>query len=249
MTTIGRDQVAFNAFLRDGLGVLGLPLDARQLLLLERFRRLVLEENRVQNLTSITGPYDFAVRHVLDSLTCLVTGLLEGEARLADLGSGAGFPGVPLKIARPALDVTLVDSSRKRAAFLSTLVSALGLDRCEVLAMRAEELGRRAERREAYDLVVVRAVASLPADLECAVPLLARGGRFVAMKGPKAAGELPAAERAAALLGARLERVLELRLPLSGDRRALVVFRKETPTPDKYPRRPGLPARKPLGVR
>lgn len=234
--------------MRDGLSLLGLGLEPAQAALLDRFRRLLLEENLAHNLTRLESDCDFAIRHVVDSLTCLLTGVLDTGGRLVDIGSGAGFPGIPLKIARPALDVTLLDSSHKRTAFLSRAVVSLGLEGCRVLTERAEVLGRAPGHRAAYGLAVARAVAAMAVDLEYAVPLLTLGGRFVAMKGPKALTELGAAERAAGELGAELEQATELTLPLTGDRRLLAVFVKTAPTPDSYPRRPGVPAKRPLGT-
>ena len=238
--------MAFRGFLADGLAVLGFPLEPFQFQLLERFRSLLLSENLTHNLTRLEGDYDFALRHVVDSLTCLTTGLFEGPGSLVDIGSGAGFPGIPLKIARPELSLTLVEASRKRAAFLSKVISELGLVECEVLAERAENVGRDPSKRGSYELAATRAVASLVVDLEYAVPLLTTGGKLVAMKGPRSAGELESAARAARALGAELWRVTELTLPLTRARRLLAVFVKTSSTPDRYPRRPGGPARRPL---
>ena len=237
---------AFRAFLRDGLAVLGLELDAGQVELLDLFRRLLAEAGRTHNLTALRTDYEVATKHVIDSLTCLLTGLFEAGGRLADVGSGAGFPGLILKIARPSLAVTLIDSARKKTAFLSRAVDRLGLDRVTVLTERAEALGRLPEHRGRYDLAVARAVSGLAVDLEYAVPLLAPGGHFVAMKGPRVVEELARGERAAEVLGAELTEVLDLVLPLAGERRALVVFRKVRETPEAYPRRPGVPAKRPL---
>ncbi len=232
----------------DGLGALGLGLREAQLSLLDRFRHAVVRENLVQNLTTLVGDYDMAVKHVLDSLTLLATGLFDGPGRVVDIGSGAGFPGVPLKVARPDLKLTLLDSLRKRAAFLERAVRELGLEGCEVVAARAETFARQEGRRESYDLAVARAVAPLVVDLEYASPLLRVGGRFVAMKGPRLAEELGPALRASATLGVALDRVVELTLPLAGERRALAVFLKLSPTPDAYPRREGVPERRPLAT-
>lgn len=240
------DRLSFLRTLGEGLSELGTSLAPAQLQQMDEFRRLLLEENRRQNLTTIESDYDFAVKHVLDSLSCLATGLFDLPRRLADLGTGAGFPGIPLQIARPHLKTCLVDSLHKRTAFLERVVTTLGLSGCEVLSERAENLGRNPPWRESLALVVVRAVASLPVLAEYAIPLLSPGGHFVAMKGPGFAAELEDGNYAAGFLGARLERVVELTLPLSGEPRALVVYRKDRTTPTGYPRRPGLPAKRPL---
>ncbi len=231
----------------DGLKVLGLKLTPEQVTRLDEFRDLVLIANRVQNLTALESDFEVAVRHVLDSLTCLgLRDLFDGPARVIDIGTGAGFPGVPLRIARPRLEMTLLDSSRKRAAFLEEAVARLGLDRCRVATERAERFSRRPGERESYDVAVVRAVAPLVVDLEYGVALVRPGGHFVAFKGPKAAGELGAAVRVGATLGAELAEAREIILPLAGERRMLIVFRKISPTPAAYPRREGLPAKRPL---
>jgi len=237
---------AFRDFITDGLGVLGLGLEAAQLELLDRFRRLLQERSAVHNLTTLRTDYEIAVLHVIDSLTLLLTGLFESGGRCADVGSGAGLPGIPLKVARRGLELTFVESSGKKAAFIAEAISHLGLHGCRTVAERAESLGRLKGFRDSFDLVVTRAVASVPVDLEYGVPLLRPGGAFVAMKGPRALDALDAAAGAAETLGARLEGVTEIQLPLAGQARVLMVFRKVVPTPDTYPRRPGFPAKRPL---
>lgn len=227
---------------------MGLRLDAAQVTLMERFKGLLAEANRVQNLTTIEGDFDVAVKHFLDSLSCLLTGLFERPAKVVDIGSGAGFPGVPLKVARSALDITLLDSSLKRTAFLAEVATNLGLGGCRVVCERAERLGRDVRGRGLYDLAVARAVARLAVDLEYGIPLLAVGGHLVAMKGPRVVEELGQAAAAAEMLGAALVRSLDVALPLSGERRTLVVFKKVAPTPQTYPRREGVPAKRPLGM-
>lgn len=238
---------AFKAFLTDALAVLDLGLDRTRLDALDHFCRFVLTENEVQNLTTLVSPFEMAVKHVLDSLTCVLTGLFDGPRRVIDIGSGAGFPGLPLKIARPYLSMTLLDSSQKRAAFLARAVKSLSLEGCAVECARAEAFGRRLERRESFDVAVVRAVAGLAASLEYGVPVLRVGGSLVSMKGPSVGGELEQARRAAGVLGAELAGVRELTLPLAGDTRNLVVFTKVSRTPPAYPRREGVASRRPLG--
>ncbi len=234
--------------MHDGLRALGLELEPRSVDLFDRFRLLVVEANRRQNLTALQSDYEMAVKHFLDSLTCLSLGVFDQFARVVDIGSGAGFPGIPLKIARPVLDVTLLDSSAKKTDFLRRALAELGLgEGCHVVTGRAEKAGHAAGMRATFDLAVVRAVAPLAVDLEYGLPLLAEGGCLVAMKGPRAAEEMEQAVAAAALLGGALERAVEIRLPLGDERRTLVLFRKAGPTPDAYPRREGLPSKRPLG--
>jgi len=237
---------AFRGFLTDGTRALGLELPPGAVDTLDAYRRLLQTETAAHNLTALRTDYAVAVLHVIDSLTLLRTGLFDSGGRCVDIGSGAGLPGIPLKVVRPRLRMTFVESSGKKAGFIARAVRRLGLSECSILAERAESLGRREDSREGFQLAVTRAVAATPVVLEYAVPLLAVGGAFVAMKGPKALEEQHAASRAAAALGARLERLVELDLPLAGQARALLVFRKEAPTPDAYPRRPGVPAKRPL---
>ncbi len=246
----GRDpgaSAAFRAFLGDALLGTGVRLGAGAVDQLDAFRELLVRANAERNLTALTSPFDFAVKHVADSLTILATGLFDGVAKVVDVGSGAGLPGIPLKIARPGLDVALLDSSPKRTAFLAAAVAAMGIGGVEVVTARAEDAGRLPGLRESFDVVLTRAVAGLAVDVEYAVPLVRVGGRYVAMKGPKARDEVEGARRAAAILGAELDGVRELTLPLLGDKRLLVVFRKDRPTPSRYPRRAGVPAKRPLG--
>jgi len=238
----------FRAFLSDGLLVLGLRLDPGRVALLDRFRALVAEADRVCNLTALESSFEVAVKHFIDSLTCLETGLFDGPVNVVDIGSGAGFPGIPLKIARPDIRLTLLEAVGKRAAFLARAVDALGLEGCRVVRLRAERFGWDATGRGCYDVGVVRAVARLATDLEYGVPLLKVGGRLVVMKGPRVDEEAAAGEAAAAELGAALVRRLDLALPLSGERRTLLVFEKTSSTPDRYPRREGVPSRRPLGA-
>jgi 16S rRNA (guanine527-N7)-methyltransferase len=238
---------AFRAFLLDGLRVLGQRITSGQLGDLDKLRGLVQDENRRQNLTSAASDFDLAVRHVLDSLTCLRLGeLLAGPVRAVDIGTGAGFPGLPLALVRPQIEMTLLDSSRKRTAFLQMAVTQLGLGRCRVVAERAENFGHRAAERESFDLVVVRAVAHLAVDLEYGAALARPGGHLVILKGPRVSEELATGIAAGVKLGVELAETHELVLPLADERRVLVVFRKTQPTPETYPRREGLPAKRPL---
>lgn len=216
---------------------------------LEKFR-IYLEEllhwNRSVNLTRITYPEEVVVKHFLDSLTCLrALPLADGE-RVLDVGSGAGFPGVPLRIVRD-IRLVLLDSSRKRVEFLQHLCRELGLADVEVLHGRAEDLGRREGYREAFAVVLARAVASLDVLAEYCLPLTAQGGYFLAQKGPKAEEELAAASGAIGLLGGKLARVERVVLPAGAGERCLILIQKVNGTPPQYPRKAGIPAKRPLG--
>ena len=231
-----------------GAGRLGLELEASQLDRFERFYREIADWNRRINLTSVTEYEEVQTRHFLDSLTvaaAIPSGMLRG-ARLLDVGSGAGLPGVPLAIAYPGLSVTLLEATRKKAAFLEHLIGELELDNIDVLAGRAETLARDIGLREAFDVVASRAVARLPVMAELTLPFCRVGGIVVAQKARGATTEIEDAEDAMGLLGGRLREAMPVAVPESGVRRLLVTIDKQTPTPDRYPRRPGIPAKRPL---
>ncbi len=242
--------------LRAGAEKLGLELTGEQLEAFQRYYELLVEWNRRVNLTRIIEPAEVQIKHFLDSLTCLLAlKRARGEARQADahrtlrvldVGSGAGFPGLPLKIARPSWQVTLLEPVGKRTAFLEAVVSELGLEGVTVIRGRAEELGRDPAHREAYDVVVVRAVAELRVLCEYALPLCRLGGVFVAQKGATVEPELDQAQRAMEVLGGRLDAVVPIWLPTLDQPRHLVRILKVEATPEKYPRRPGIPKKSPL---
>lgn len=186
---------------------------------------------------------------VLDSLSCLLFGPLWKARNLADVGSGAGLPGIPISLVREELRVTLIEATRKKTEFLRLAARDLALDGIEVVNGRAEEVGRMRDRREHYDVVTVRAVASLQVLAEYCLPLVREGGYVVAMKGIVAEPELKAGSIAAEHLGARVKEVLKVPLldELRARHRTLVVLEKVRPTPDAYPRKPGMARKRPLG--
>lgn len=232
--------------LREGLTGLGRVLSAEQARLFATYLAYLRSENEHLNLTTIVEPVEVAIKHFVDSATVLkATEIDEGDA-LIDVGSGAGFPGVPVAILRPDLRVTLVEAVRKKAAFLERLVGELELPQVSVVVARAEELGRAKEHRERYGLATARAVASLPALWEYLLPLVRVGGGVAALKGPGVAEELPPARRAAQLLGGGEAEVRPFVLPGEAGERRIVVVRKISPTPKQYPRRVGVPAKTPL---
>ena len=226
----------------------GVVLDAEQLARFDVYRRLLLEWNARFNLTAVTDPIEVERRLFLDALLLVPTvdGLVAAgdrdPPRLVDVGSGAGVPGLPLKIARPRLDVTLIEATGKKARFLAHVIAELGLGGAFAVHGRAEELAHDPAHRAAYDQATARAVASLPALLELCVPLLRVGGHALFPKGAAIAGELAAGERAAPLVGARV-RSAEPVAPGT----CLVTVAKVAPTPRRFPRRAGIPAREPLG--
>ncbi len=214
-----------------GLSALGLTLSAAQLDTLCAFGAALLEKNRVMNLTAITEPEAVARLHFLDSLTLLSCAAFSGKT-VVDVGCGAGFPGVPLKVAEPSLTLTLLDSLGKRISWLSETLRALGVA-AECVTARAEEFAR--ERREGFDLAVSRAVARLDVLAELCLPLVKPGGFFLAMKGADAEAELAGASNALAVLGGRVAAVREF--PTGGTVHRVIVVEKIAPTPPEYPRR------------
>lgn len=227
--------------LRQGLKELG--LDAAKAEPLEAFARAVLERNQVMNLTAITDEADFARLHLLDSAVLLNVAEIKGK-RVIDVGTGAGFPGVPLRILRSDFDLTLLDSTGKRIDFLRETCLALGLTGVDCVHARAEEIA--AERRESCDIATSRAVASLPVLCELCLPLVRVGGQFLAMKSAQSDDELDGAKRAIETLGARLNRVVDYTIPTSDVTHRVIVIDKVRPTPKQYPRAFGQIKKKPL---
>jgi 16S rRNA (guanine527-N7)-methyltransferase len=221
----------------------GIEVSGGQLELVGRFLGKLLEANRSFNLTSIDDPAEAWRRHVLESLA--LARFLRTAMTVADLGSGGGLPGVPLAVALPGARFTLIEATGKKARFLEEAAAALGLDNVEVLARRAEEAGREPGLRAGFDAVVSRAVGRLAELLELALPLLAEGGRLLAIKGARAGEEAQAAGRALELLGGELLAVEPL-LPAAGGDSRVVVVAKTGATPEKYPRRAGVPRKRPL---
>jgi len=223
------------------------PLSARQRRLLERYVELLLAWNRRVNLTAAASAEELYTRHLLDALSLVP--IVEARlipGRLVDVGSGAGLPGVPLAVARPAWRVTLVEATGKKVRFLRAVVAELALDNVQVRHGRAEDVAHERDHREAYDVAVARALAKLPVLLELCLPFVRVGGYVVAPKGPEPDEELRRATRALELLGGHVEEVLPVRLPQVSGTRTVILVRKVRPTPANYPRPPGRPAKRPL---
>jgi 16S rRNA (guanine527-N7)-methyltransferase len=234
----------------EGAAALGVTLDDAQVAAFARYRDLLLDWNARINLTAITDPAEVLTRHFLDSLTCLLAVPPERRQqplRLLDVGSGAGFPGLPLAIACPRRRVTLLEATGKKVRFLETVITALGLVNAHAIHGRAEEVAHQPGQRGRYDLVTARAVASLPTLLEYCAPFAHTGGHILMPKKGDLAQELAAGERAAKLLGARLLMPVPVTLPLLDDGRVIVVARQQRPCPAQYPRPAGAPAKRPLG--
>jgi len=225
---------------------LSVPLTSQQVAALTRYQQELLDWNQRINLTAIREPEQIATKHFLDSLSVLTaTGCLNGQ-RVIDVGTGAGFPGLVLKIACPEMRLTLLESVGKKADFCRHIVATLGLEDVEVVHGRAEEVAHWDAHREAYDWAVARAVARLPILAEYLLPFVRLGGAMLAQKGETGPAEAQEAQRALEMLGGRLEKIHSLTLPGIAETRYLIVARKVSATPARYPRRPGIPSKRPL---
>lgn len=233
---------------QDSLALLGLHLTARQVSLLAKYEGELLDWNNRINLTAIRDAESIRTKHFLDSLTCLLAWRDSPPASLIDIGTGAGFPGIPLKIIYPSLHLTLVESVGKKAEFCRHVVRTLGLEGVTVVNARAEEVGQALAHRQQYDWAVARAVAGLPVLVEFLLPLVRIGGHALAQKGESGPAEAHAAQQAIHLLGGSFRQLIPVALPGVADDRYLIVIDKTAATPPQYPRRTGIPTKKPLAV-
>jgi 16S rRNA (guanine527-N7)-methyltransferase len=212
----------------------------------EVYESELMSWNEKFNLTAIRDLEGIRIKHFLDSLSCLSIMKSLKDERIIDVGTGAGFPGIPLKIVCPDIKLTLVESVGKKAGFCQHIVDSLHLENVTILTLRAEEVGRLPNHRAQYDWALARAVANLPILSEYLIPLLKIGGTMLAQKGESAHAEAQASENAFKLLGAELKRIEKIILPGVVEERFLVVVKKKAATPPLYPRKTGIPAKKPL---
>lgn len=208
------------------------------------YMNLLIEWNEKMNLTAITDPEEIILKHFIDSITILKE--LEDGSKVVDVGTGAGFPGIPLSIMNPTLKITLVDSLNKRLIFLQEVVNQLGLKNVEIIHARAEEFGQNKKFRESYDVATSRAVANLSTLSEYLIPLVKVGGKAVSMKASGAQEEINEAKKAIEILGGSIEKVEAFDLPQSDIGRTVIIIRKNRQTPNKYPRKSGTPSREPI---
>ena len=235
--------------LSKGAVELGIELTQRQVGQFETYYRELAEWNQKVNLTAITDYEEVQVKHFLDSLTaCLVLeGRLSLGAKIIDVGAGAGFPGLPLKVTFPDISLVLTDSVGKKTRFLHHLTEVLGVADVEIFTGRAEELAHQSDLRENFDLAVSRGVAKLPVLLEYTLPFCKTGGKVIAWKHAEIKKELADAEGALKTLGGQLCGVVQVQTTGLTDERVLVVVDKTSPSPTEYPRKPGVPAKRPIG--
>ena len=243
---LSEDAKQCAATLEKQCALAGIPLLPSQLWQFSVYFELLTETNKVMNLTTLTSPEEVSVKHFIDSLLCYDEKLMKGK-RLVDVGTGAGFPGIPLLIYDPSIKITLLDSLEKRLKFLQSTVKQLQLPEVSFEHMRAEDAGRNKKLRGQFDVAVSRAVARLSVLAEYCLPLVKKDGFFIALKGSRYKEEITEAEEAVRILGGNLTSVKEFELPGLNDERAVIVIRKIKDTPPAYPRKAGLPAKKPLG--
>lgn len=237
-------NVEFEKILRTGVLEYGLNLTDEHIDKLIKYKELLKEWNKKINLTAIEDDKDIAIKHFIDSFS--VNQYIDiGDTKIIDVGTGAGFPGIPLKIVNSRLDITLLDSLDKRIKFLDLVIENLELDKICAVHGRAEDLGILDLHREKYDICVARAVASLPVLLEYCLPLVRVGGIFIAMKGSNIE-ELEESQKALSLLGGEIKKIDEIHLPFTNNVRKIIIIRKFRHTPTKYPRKAGKPSKQPL---
>ncbi|WKZ41365.1 MAG: 16S rRNA (guanine(527)-N(7))-methyltransferase RsmG [Anaerolineales bacterium] len=235
-----------DALINDARTLFNVHLTARQVMALINYEKELVEWNQKFNLTAIRDVESIRTKHFLDSYSCVLAWKGMPPLRLVDVGTGAGFPGIPLKIVYPTMHVTLVESVGKKAMFCQHIISKLGLEDVEVIQTRAETLGQNPAHRESYDYAVARAVANLNILSEYLLPLVKVGGTMLAQKGESGPAEAQSAEKAMKLLGGKLKQVIPVELPGVPDDRYLVLVDKVAATPPKYPRKAGIPMKTPL---
>ena len=219
-------------------------IDEKEAEMFERYMNLLIEWNKVMNLTAITEKDEIILKHFIDSLTIL--DYIQNDQKVIDVGTGAGFPGIPIKIMNPSLDITLMDSLNKRINFLNEVIKNIGLEKIKTVHSRAEELGHNKDYREKFDVATSRAVANLSTLLEYMMPFVKVGGICICMKGSNISEELENAQKAINELGGKIEKIDNFYLPNSDIERNILIIRKINKTKDKYPRKPGTPAKEPI---
>lgn len=242
----GRHGVKVDQLVRFSRELLGLELSPEAQRAFSLYADHLLAWNQDINLTAITAPEAIEMRHFLDSLSVVRAVTFVPGQRVIDVGTGAGFPGLPLRLVFPHIELTLLEATAKKTKFLEHIKTLLNLSNLHVLTARAEDAGHMPAIRERFDVVLARAVAQMPVLSEYMLPLCRIGGRCVALKGENAVAETQQAENALRILGGRVDRVIRVELPQVAETHFLVVIEKVAATPPHYPRRPGIPAKRPL---
>lgn len=235
-----------NSYLQDKLNEINISLDKNQIQQFDNYYNILIEWNKVMNLTGITEYNEVVEKHFVDSLSIVKCIDMSKINSVIDIGTGAGFPGIPLKIAFPHLSVTLLDSLNKRIKFLNEVIDTLKLENIETIHGRAEDFAKKEQYRESYDLCVSRAVANLSTLSEYCLPYVKTGGAFVSYKSGEIEEEVDKAKKSVHILGGRLENVIKFELPGTDIGRSFVKIGKINKTAGKYPRKAGLPAKEPL---
>lgn len=236
----------FSTVLKNGLRKIGLKEDSLLIEKLWRYMNFLIEENKKYNLTAIENEEEIISKHFLDSLVLFTKYKIDNDKRIIDIGTGAGFPGLVLKIYKPGIEMVLLDSLNKRINFLNILIEKLDLENISTKHVRAEELGREKDFREKYDFVVSRAVASINILSEYTIPFSVVGGKIIFFKGPDYQKEIDEGLKAVEIMGGEITNIFNVEVPGVQGERFLVEITKIKETPGKYPRKPGLPKKRPL---
>jgi 16S rRNA (guanine527-N7)-methyltransferase len=230
----------------EGLGELGILVEPERIEKFKTYKELLKEWNEKINITAITDDIEIDIKHFLDSLTILKTGYIKEGQKIIDVGTGGGFPGLPLKIVENSIDLILLDSLNKRINFLNEVINTIGLENVKTIHGRAEDYGKNEEYREQFDIAVSRAVASLNVLSEYCLPFVKVGGYFIAMKGPEINEEIENGKNAVKILGGVIEDRYDIELPFTNIKHTILIIKKISNTPTKYPRKAGKPTKKPL---
>ncbi|AUG59111.1 16S rRNA (guanine(527)-N(7))-methyltransferase RsmG [Acetivibrio saccincola] len=231
--------------LKDGASEFNINLEKEDIESFFKYKETLLKWNKNINLTAITDDRDIIIKHFIDSIS-VVPYIGKDLKKVIDVGTGAGFPGIPLKIIKKDLNVTLLDSLEKRTKFLNEVIEKLDLKNIEVIHSRAEDKGVSGDFREKFDLALARAVANLPVLLEYCLPFVKTGGTFIAMKGSDIQEELDNSKKALEILGGEIKDVIKFNLPSTDIKRNIIIIKKFRHTPTKYPRKSGKPSKAPL---
>lgn len=233
-------------FIRNHIEKLDINISEKQCCQFLKYYEMLVEKNKVMNLTGITEFEEVVEKHFVDSLSLVKSIKLNGDESLIDVGTGAGFPGIPIKIMFPNLKITLMDSLNKRLLFLNEVINKLGLDKIELVHGRAEDLGKNSNYREKYDLCVSRAVANISTLSEYCIPFIKLNGYFICYKADGCMNEIKIGKNAIKVLGGEIEKIVDFNLPDTDIKRKIINIKKIKNTPKKYPRKPGLPSKEPI---